>query len=174
VQTERYFGKRSSVAPPVALFDAYLEVEEPTYPFDSRLMLPDLDAMEKFHQLLRGQGPQKIPSADGEGVYHGTVIQRLDRHLRAIPLSARHHLREEFLQYVGVYDLVNGPNPVLVGPLDELRAPSLQAGYFRIALTTKPREHLMFDESGGRPTVKLLDFSMIFELYIPQRVGLAR
>ena len=137
-------------------------------------MLPSLDGMEGFHRLLRGQALEPAQSAEGEGVYHGTIIQRLDRHLRAVPLTARLYMREEFLQYVGVHDLVNGPNPILVGPLDELRAPSLQAGFFRIALTTKPAEHLMFDESSGRPTVKLLDMSTIFQLYIPQRVGLAR
>lgn len=159
---------------PEDITDHILETIQPGYAFDSNLMLPSLDGMEEFHRFLRGQEKESAPSAEGEGVYHGTIIQRLDKHLRAVPLSAKHTLREEFLQYVGVYDLVNGVNPLLVGPLDELRAPSLQAGYFRIALTTKPAEHLMFDESSGRPTVKLLDFPTIFQLYIPQRVGLAR
>lgn len=147
---------------------------EHQFPFDGTTLLPDLNGLEEFHQLLRGQEQQKASSAQGQGVYFGTITQRLDRHLRAVPPSARHYLREEFLQYIGVGDLVNRPNPLLVGPLDELRAPSLQAGFFRISLTKRPVEHLMFDESGGRPTVKLLDLETIFQLYIPQRVGLSR
>jgi hypothetical protein len=151
---------------------------EPEYTFDANMLLPDLDGLDVFHRLLRGQEQRKTPLGaagyEGELLYNGNLTQRLHKHLRAVPPSVIHYMREEFLQNVGVYDLVNRRDPPFVGPLDELRAPSLQAGYFKIAPTKKPEEHLMFDESGGRPTVKLLDFESIFRLYIPQRIGLTR
>jgi hypothetical protein len=41
----------------------------------------------------------------------------------------------------GVRDLENRADLVLVGPLNDLRASHLLAGYFRIELTTNPEEH---------------------------------
>lgn len=59
------------------------------------------------------------------------------------------------------------------GPLDELRASHLIAGPFHISLTQIPSEHLTFDDTHGRPTLRLLHLDRVLDYYIVQRSGLA-
>jgi hypothetical protein len=60
------------------------------------------------------------------------------------------------------------------GGLDDLKASHLNAGPFRIAFTNKPEEHLTFNDSGARPTVRILHLDRVLKIYIAQRIGLAR
>lgn len=59
-----------------------------------------------------------------------------------------------------------------VGPLDELRASHLVAGPFQISLTRAAVEHLTFDETQGKPTLRVLHLDRVIDYYIAQRSGL--
>lgn len=111
--------------------------------------------------------------------WHRDEPNVLLKYLHSIP-PTKCVFRDVLLQVVGLTEAEIAITN-LRGPLDELRASYLQPSQriyfprrpFNIGLTNKPSEHLTFGESGGRPTLRLLDFDGIFKLYVPQRVGLA-
>jgi hypothetical protein len=82
-------------------------------------------------------------------------------------------IKGEFLRSTGLIGESTIP-PTNVGGLYDLKASHLMADPFRIALTEKPNEHLTFDDSGTRPTVRLLHLDRIIKIYLSQRSSLAR
>ena len=84
------------------------------------------------------------------------------------------YFRDAFLSIAGINptDLAIKDEPV--GPLDGLKASNLITGPFTVSLTNKPHEHLTFSGSHSHTTVRLLNVPGIFQLYIPQRTGVAR
>jgi hypothetical protein len=81
-------------------------------------------------------------------------------------------IKGEFLRSTGLVG--ESTTPMKVGGLDVLKASHLMAGPFRISLTENPAEHLTFNDSGTRPTVRLLHLDHIIRIYLSQRAGLAR
>lgn len=82
-------------------------------------------------------------------------------------------IKGEFLRSTG---LVNECPPKVgkVGAIDDLKASHLNKGPFRIAFTNIPEEHLTFNDSGTRPTIRILHLDRVLKIYIAQRTGLAR
>jgi hypothetical protein len=66
---------------------------------------------------------------------------------------------------------VDSSLPSSNGSLDELRASNILAGPFRIRITSTPSEHLTFDDSHGRPVIRLLSGDRILMIYVAQRTG---
>jgi len=81
--------------------------------------------------------------------------------------------RSVFLSNIGIAEEETHKQDGLHGPLDDLKASNLLAGPFRIALTKRPFEHLMFSGMHSQQIVQLLDLEKIFEFYRPQRTGIA-
>jgi hypothetical protein len=84
------------------------------------------------------------------------------------------YFRDVFLSIAGITQTDLVINSELLGPLDGLKASNLIAGPFTVTLTANPGEHLTFSGSHSHTTVRLLNIKGIFQLYIPQRVGVAR
>ena len=90
-------------------------------------------------------------------------------------------IRGEFVRAVGIPDSEDDPKAeVLAGSIDELRASVIAANSFPIpvspfgiAITDVAADHLTFDDSRGRPTLRALSLERILGIYIAQRTGLA-
>jgi len=72
--------------------------------------------------------------------------------------------RTHVLASVGITD-AEAHAETLVGPLDELKASNIRSGPFDIDLTEVPREHLTLTRLSPKPTIKLLKFEKIFNLF---------
>ena len=83
-----------------------------------------------------------------------------------------HPNRAKFLDIIGLIEFETRTKDDLFDHLDELKASNLLAGPFNVKLTSDPWEHLAFNQSQKRWTVRILDFNSIFRLYIPQRTGI--
>jgi hypothetical protein len=84
-------------------------------------------------------------------------------------------VRINFLRAVGVSpaEAKSREDHNVIGPLDELRASHLVAGPFQISLTRAAVEHLTFDETHGKPTLRVLHLDRVIDYYIAQRSGLS-
>ena len=90
-------------------------------------------------------------------------------------------IRGEFVRAVGIPEShLDTKADVLAGAIDEIRASvivanpfPIPASPFKIAMTDVAADHLTFDDSRGRPTLRVLSIERILGIYIAQRTGLA-
>jgi hypothetical protein len=118
----------------------------------------------QYHTILN-----KAPTRWTKALTDEVLINRLQ-----LQTNEDNYFRDAFICITGLTPVDLMMKGDIFGPLDELKASNFLKGPFTITLTNKPSEHLMFFGSHRNSTLRLLDLKTIFQLYVPQRVGIAR
>lgn len=151
-----------------------IEVADDEYDWDTRAQRPAFDQLFRIYQLLRGEGrvsDTESKELEGPLPYARSAKVQIERQFRIREFQKISDGRVLFLRQFGIQEYSLIPQ-LLDGHLDELRASNVWSGYFRLAFTDIPAEHLKFNDFKGRPQIKILKLNHVLRLYACQRTGL--
>jgi hypothetical protein len=112
---------------------------------------------------------QYVPGQASDFYLKNVFLSRLQ-----MDIYTNNFVRSDFILTIGLTESeIKALGYDTMDSLDELKASNLLKGPFRVALTNKPSEHLKFVGPHTQSTLRLLDIPVVFQLYHPQRTGIA-
>src|SRR5579859_5141795 len=110
----------------------------------------DLEIFSRCRRILEGMAEQSTTA--------GGQAQRLKAYLHADTGGTVESIRQEFLTSIGMKESeLRGKITGEIGDsLDQLKASFIYKGPCRISLTSRPEEHLTFEDTNGRPVIRIL------------------